>query len=413
MPVAGNPPTPRNTPWFDQNAGIYHRVIDGNGQEGVTAFAVARGSRRYYGQVANRCILLSSLTASNKQQMSRSAHFAKEHINGVQVELPNYSISNTGTEVGTGGPASFTASIEYPAGVFTRCLFSGATTGVAQSKSKILTDFTAVNIPKGKKFWVKVWRADPLGIIYHGSNWFKDNAGQGDAFNFSTTTVPDTTMTTTATNLDATNIYTPSAIVGYTRYGSVMAVGDSLTAGQGDTPDASGDAGLFRFVGTANAWINFGRASDRAAWFLVDSDLRRDSAKWCSDIVIQHAINDLGSGAKTGAQVMASLIAIANLYRAAFPDKRIWVPTSTPTTTDATNVTPGATFAERVILNNLKRAVPAPFDGCLELADALENSRDGGLFAFTADDNDGTHINQSGYLRIPTTGFVDPASFIY
>jgi hypothetical protein len=359
-------------------------------------------------------MLPTTITASNHQQMSRTGHFAREHIDGVQLVLPNFAVDTTGVEVGTGGPASFTASIEYPAGVFAQATFSSSVTGTAQTKTILVTDKIKVNIPKGKKFWTKVWRSDPLGIIYNSFTWFKSNATHGDAFNFSTTTVPDTTMSATATNLDANNLYEPIAIIGYTRRGSTLILGDSLVAGQNDTADSSGDVGLFRFIGASKGYINAGRPSDRAMWLKDNMALRQTLGQYVSDIVVQHTINDIGSGAQTVAQVQSHLTTIGNTLRSLHPNKRLWVATSIPQTSDGTNSAPGSNETKRTQLNDWKRTIPTPYDGCMEMADGVENSRNGGLFAsgtYMDSPGAGTHPTQAGYLAVATAAYVDAASF--
>lgn len=380
---------------------------------GVDTQSIQPFRNRYVGQLATRAgFIPTSVTASNKQQMSRTGHFARENIVSLQLALANFAINSTGVEIGTGGPASFTASIEYPVGVFTQVRFGGLVTGVAQSATILTSDLVQVAIPKGKRFWVKVWRADPLGIIYNSFTWFKSTATHGDAFNFSTTTVPDTTMTTTATNLDANNLYVPLAIVGYTRRGSVLILGDSLPTGQNDTSDASGDVGLFRYIGAARGYINAGRPGDRAVWFKDNSVLRRSLGQYVSDIIVQHTINDIGSGGRSVAEVQADLTLIGNLLRAAYPHKRLWLATSIPQTVDGTNGAAGPNETKRVQLNDWKRTSPTPYDGCIELADAVENSRNGGLFASgTYINTDGTHMTAAGYTAIAPSGFVDEAAF--
>lgn len=375
----------------------------------------------YLGQVANRCLLPTTLTLANKQMMSKCGHFAREHITKLKLVYPNFYISAAGVETPTGAVATFRASIEYPVGVFTQALFGGQTSIAAPSGGFVVSDWIKVNIPKGKKFWDKCHRADANGIIYNspGTN-FKSNALHGDALNFSTTTVPDTTMSATATNLDATNHYQPIAILGLTRSGSVLVLGDSLAFGQNDTVDAAGDVGLFRFIGASRGIINAARPSDRAQWCLANSDLRRSLGQYVSDIVVQQTINDLGSGARTPAELQGDLVAIGNLLRAAYPDKRLWLATSIPQTADGTNAAAGATNANRVIMNNWKRAVPDPFDGCLDVADPIEGLgattlvRDGGRFAdnaFMDTTGAGTHPTAAGYLAVATGGFLDVASF--
>jgi lysophospholipase L1-like esterase len=380
---------------------------------GIDTQTIQAFRNRYIGQLTTRTGFgPTSITPSNKQQMSRTGHFARDHIVAVRLVLANYAVNSSGVEVGTGGPASFTASVEYPAGVFNQARFSGEVTGIAPSASIIVSDLTKVTVPKGKRLWAKVWRADPLGIIYNSFTWFKSTATHGDAFNFSTTTVPDTTMSATATNLDANNLYVPLAIIGYTRRGSVLILGDSLPTGQNDTGDASGDVGLFRYIGAARGYINGARPGDRAMWFKDNSVLRRSLGQYVSDIIVQHTINDIGSGGRSVAEVQADLTTIGNLLRADYPTKRLWLATSIPQTADSTNAAPGTNETKRVQLNDWKRTTPDPYDGCIELADAVENSRNGGLFASgTYINTDGTHMTAAGYTAIAPSGFVDESVF--
>ncbi len=377
----------------------------------------------YLGAVATRTGLPTTVTLANKQMMSKWGHFAREHITKIKLVYPNFYMSASGVETPTGAAATFKASIEYPVGVFTQALFGGATSLVTPAgvAGFVVSDWIKVNIPKGKFFWDKCHRADANGIIYNspGTN-MKSNAIHGDALNFSTTTVPDTTLSATATNLDVTNGYQPIAILGMTRKGSVLILGDSLAFGQNDTVDAAGDVGVFRFIGASRGVINASRPSDRAQWCLANSVLRRSLGQYVSDIIVQQSINDLGSGARTPAELQGDLVALGNLLRTDYPNKRLWLATSIPQTADGTNAAPGATNANRIIMNNWKRAVPDPYDGCLDIADPIEGLgattlvRDGGRYADNAmmdTTGAGTHPTSTGYLGIGTGGFMDVASF--
>lgn len=359
----------------------------------------------YLGHVARRIgFVPNTLTASQKQMMSRSAHFASDAISSLKVVLYNFYVDGTGVEVGSGATASFTASVEYPAGTFTRILFGGNVTGTAPSASLLTSDDTSVSIPNGAQFWIKVWRADANGIVYvGGQTYLKSTALLGDAFNFSGTTVPDTTMNTTATNLDANNQYFPAAVVAMTRKGSIHIIGDSITAAAYDTLDATGNIGPFgRWVN--HAYVSCGRSGDRADWAATGSNsaLRRSLGQYASDVIIQYQVNDLLAG-RSAAQVQADLVTLGNLFKAAYPSVRTWLPTAIPMT-NAANTVPNSANPARVTVNDWKRTSPAPYNGFIEIANTIENGVNGGLFANVTYTTDGIHGTQACYVAVAAAG---------
>lgn len=386
-----------------------------SGAAGATDGIVNRSrSKKFLGQVATRCNTPSGFYAGNQFQMSRHGHFARDYIVSLQLVLPNFYLEN-GVEKLTGGIATFKASVEYPAGTFTAATFGGETQ-IKSSDGLVITDPIRVSIPINKKFWSKVWRNDPKGVLFHGLTAAKSNATHGDAYHVGANigTVPDNTLNTTATNDDANNTYSPVAIIAWTAKGSVIYFGDSLAAGQGDAQDASGDNGLFRAIGADLGYSNQGLAGDHGIRFFGSSAIRRSLIQYFTDVILQHGINDLGSGGRTAAQLLAERTATAELIRTDYPGVRIWGTTVAPQVTNNTNAAaaPG-TNTKRIEFNNLMRKVPAPFDGNLDIADALENSRNGGLFGNNTWINgaDGTHPTQAGYLQVGTSGLLHSGHF--
>lgn len=95
----------------------------------------------------------------------------------------------------------------------------------------------------------------------------------------------------------------------------------------------------------------------------------------------------------------ANLLTIANLLLKR--GKRVWIHTLRPETTSTdgwittANQTPLADEAGRVMMNEWLRTVPAPFSGYFELADAVETSRNSGIWkaGYTLD---GVHYGALG-----------------
>lgn len=390
------------------------------------------GPCQYLGQVATKCMPAFASSTGNRQLMSRSPHFARDAITSLKVVLGNWWCDqqpNPKYEYGSGGTATYTASIEYPAGTFTQLLFGGAAgSGAVADGANAVSDFAAVTIAKDALFWVRVYCVASNAIVFQGGiasvNTSVSDVANGQAMTYAGSGVADQTMGGTVANTNTSSTapcYTPIAIVANTTVPSVFIAGDSRSWAAGDAYDASGDRGeVARSIGATMPYINAGLFGDQVATAKANYAKRATLLQYCSHVVQEAGINDLSAsgGYRTAAALFADL---GTLWSSYFAGKPIWATTLPPRTTSSdswatvANQTVDANNAERVTYNNsYVRAVASPLAGCFEVADAIESARDSGKLKATGAANgytiDGVHESQAGYLLEKNGGGVVPAS---
>lgn len=393
------------------------KSINNNGQYGNALYTLSllAGGRvsPYVGQVANRCYpyTMNSLNAY-KQQMGRKAHMARDNITNPKLVYWNGYVNYTTTfeEKNLADTSTWTASIEYPAGVFTQVTFGGQVSVSPAAGAVFESDACPVSIPVGETFWTRTWRTSDVGSLATEYAPQK-NTAIGDGCNFSATTTTDLTMSAGSFAAGGNYSFGPLAIIGTTQKRSILTFGDSICQGRDDTPDALGSSGIFRVFEDRYGVINAGKSSETTVAFLANSVVRRTLARYVTDVIFEHGINDLGALNRTAEQLQDDLTAIGVLVKTAYPSVRLWLSTHTPVTQSSANTITTAYNSIRVAVNDWKRGIPSPFSGVIEMADSLELSRDRGLWANIGDQIDGLHPTQAGYKRPATAGFVNPLMF--
>lgn len=118
--------------------------------------------------------------------------------------------------------------------------------------------------------------------------------------------------------------YMPNAVIAQIsdpNYKAAIAIGDSWARGIGGTDDTvEGSIGFFQKAlmwdgAKTYASINCGQSSDSAMDFLLGRAHRLDMARLCTHALIIYGINDFVNHARTAAQLVADLKAIAALLR--------------------------------------------------------------------------------------------------
>ncbi|AIK68532.1 hypothetical protein Lo5R7ANS_62 [Mesorhizobium phage vB_MloP_Lo5R7ANS] len=381
----------------------------------------------YLGQVATKSTIPSNRSTTNKQANSRSHHIARDNITSLQIELPNwYWIrSSAGPEQGSGGNITYSASIEYPEGVFTQVLFGGATSGVCADNTALLSDAVAVTIPDGASFWVRTYANAVGAIVFLEGNvgYSQRDAANGELYEYAASGITNKTMGGTLVDNGATSnpIFRPTAIVAQTRKPSVLIIGDSRDWGFTDTHDGSGDLGdLARSIGPSYGYINAACAGDKFSAFNTASARRRELQQYVSHVIIGDAINSLRSGGSGQNKTAATVLAELQTTLEFFTDKVRFTttcggPQTTSTDSWATleNQTYNANWQQVVAYNDAIRAGVANSAGFFEIADWVESSRNSGKWwvngTALATTTDGLHATQASYLRIKNSGAVNPA----
>lgn len=223
--------------------------------------AIAPGTpTSYTGLVATRGGMPNDFNGTNKQFQTRTAHWARGGITSLQLALPNFWGNTTSGEVGSGGTATVTASVEYPAGVCNQVKFGGATSFVIANGAYVVSDSLPITIPNNAEFFVRYHYTSAVGIVYNFSN--ATSMIPADGFAFGVTT-PDLTVTCTGVAATTALGDFPLAIIGQTTRPSVCLIGDSRVTGVQDTTGPTGDIGEFaRSVGPVYSYTNLGNPGD-------------------------------------------------------------------------------------------------------------------------------------------------------
>lgn len=365
-------------------------------------------------------------STTQKQMMSRSAHFARDAITSLQIVIVNWFVDATGTgnETGLGGSTTVEASVEYPANTFTRIQFSGIDAGSVASGATLVSDACSVTIPDGAQFWVRMYKTSATGIVYMGfpnSRTIKDET-LGDAATFGVSGVTNQVMSGTVTsNANSANVRDgPVVIIGTTSKRTFFLLGDSICQGYEDTPDGvTGRMGILaRSIGENYGYINAGISSDRATYWAGSHTGRGPLMDYCTDVIVQLGFNDIFSASRTASQVKTDLGTIYT-YAVTTKGKRCYQTTITPKTTStdswATTANQTVTGQESVkagtgSVNEWIRANTAAIDGYFETADVLESARDSGKWKVDGTANkytpDGIHPDVDGYVLVQSSEVV-------
>lgn len=385
-------------------------------------------------QIASRSNVsnINGTTGSFVQLMTRTFHYARDNIAALKIVLSNWYVDSTGEHAAL-GTATFTASIEYPIGTLTQITFGNATSSPVSAGSNLISDLIALAnaIPTGALFCIRVWQSNPSFVTYlkpANSNGLFPFGGL-DASVFSATTTPDQTMNAAwAPASAASNIFFPTAILGYTSKAAIAIIGDSQAQGFNDGYDVSGDRGPYaRSVGKTNPYSNFSAAGMAATQF-ISTHTRVNALinSYFTHVVCQQGRNDLTAG-QTAAQIVTSLSTIVGYY----PGLPVYLGTQFPRTTGSWTTISGQTVtaqeAARLTLNSLLRSGSiTSATGIFEVGRACESPIDGtgaaqidsGFWSFLAAGtpigivDDGAHPNMAGSMRVANSAVINPALFI-
>ncbi|MEQ1403825.1 SGNH/GDSL hydrolase family protein [Neorhizobium sp. Rsf11] len=347
------------------------------------------------------------------QMNSRTRHFARDNINRVQFLFGNWYFS-TGESPGLGN-MTLTAAIEYPKGRIIPLQWStNPSVVIGPGDNAPLTDPAFVSIPDGAEFWVRTFMTLAEGCTVCE---VKDSVG-GDLAEYGSGELTDKSASGTITNSASQYYcYGPLAIVGETHKPSILILGDSRNhaAPSAVHLDAQSNRGnIAHAIGGQFGYINCAKGGSTMAQ-LIASHTRIVALKtYCTDVVIQHGINDISAGA-SGATALSSVDSIIGY----FSDKNVWTATIEPYTpvssdgwTTGGGQTVDASNPQRVIYNDGLRAIRSGVKGNFEFADDVESIRDSGIWKVAdsgvAITSDGVHLNDNGHQLADNHGSIDP-----
>lgn len=410
---------------FDPDTGEWLGVVDRSGKETivVTARLDQSGSKvkslsvagrdpfsdiafpgyapAYTGFIAtNGSVCDSTLAGANGvAAWSRTCHWARDDIRDAQIVFGNFYVNSGGAEVAGNGSLTMTASIEYPEGTFTQVKWNGEVSGTMAAGDILVSDASTAHIPRGAKFWVRQYFSSSAKSIHYMNQTNVVDSANGEAFNYSTSSLADPTMG--GAMVDASGggiIIRPLAIIGTTTRQSAIIFGDSRQAGtnEGAVQNGYGYRGtVAKIIGPKMAYSNCSRGGANANAFNGASTRQRQLIQFATHIFATHGINDINTGndLSTVTTRLSDYWTLLSAY-----GKKLIAITLSPegvTTTDAyatvANQTANARNSVRVGVNAVIRKASKPLDGFIEVADAVESARDSGKFnapGFTAD---GTH----------------------
>jgi len=208
------------------------------------ANTAANNSVKRYGRFSNKSIVgMGSRFGSNNLEFSDGIETTATsrmpyNIIGKSVQISVYftnfePIAQKNT-LQTFNDITIEASLEYPAGTFTRITFSnGETTFLLKKGFGVESDFIKTYIPEGVTCWIRTNVLVTVGQVWQKNSCTQSSGGLGVA---GVVAGVNSVMSGTITN-STTFCYAPTAVMGIsaTNKASVLLFGDSRTTGQGDT----------------------------------------------------------------------------------------------------------------------------------------------------------------------------------
>lgn len=275
----------------------------------------APGTGFYQGPVAST--RMANSRANVLYGNAISPHLFVESGNRLKIVLPNwYSNLALGDSDGYGS-VTYSAAIDY-LGVKTSFLFGGSTTGTVANGFELESDWLSVNYTAGGAFTIRVWFNAAVGFVYYAMPTNSGNIDSvlGAKFEFQNGVLTDKTLGGTITTSNPLAMFAPLAIIGDTKRPTILAVGDSILAGQSDTFDGTvSQLGYVeRAMASTYAMINCGVPGQLASDFNTGTPSTRRQAlkKWTSHSLCEYGVNDVNVASQ--ATVQASLSTLAGKF---------------------------------------------------------------------------------------------------
>lgn len=398
----------------DTTAGASKNALYDKIETTVIDKGLFNGNLSYEGFLSNRGLLPNTTSVSYFQMNTRSPYWSRVAMRTFRIIVPNFWVNASFVEAGLGAATTIEASIEYPAGTFTRVKFSGSDQGTIPDNSYLISDDITVTIPKDTRFWVRFYWENPNGIIYAQS---VDISGQGGGFEVATTGLTNKVVSGSLTSSDS---HLPvMAIIGQTTSPSVIILGDSKTYGTGDsTGDSTVDFGnIARSIGGSLPYANIARGGERANHFNPSSGWtnRLSLLQYATHAIVGYGYND-AAASQTAVQIEASLTTIWDylVERGIRVYQITMEPGSTSTDSWATtaNQTVRSWSDEMTAVNVWIRTNPGKLSGYFEVCNAISSGADSEKWQVDGTPNkytaDGVHPSTAGYLLIKTSGAIPP-----
>lgn len=346
-----------------------------------------------------------------------------------------YIPANAG-DAGAGNSATLAASLEingvtkrFGGALHEEVLASGAYAIVGPLTP---ADFGLTVFPASTTAWIRssavvgatgqFWPAQ----VQHGAS-----TGVWSITNSTPTTQIDGTGTFTNTGGTTTIAgHTPVALIGKwagRSLPSVLVLGDSIPAGQGDTADNLVDTGGGFAVralracrgGASLPYAVAAKAGDRAYLSYPTATMRQLLATWATDVIDNMATNDFAAG-RTSAATITAKMDMANLCYARGVKRIAWTDilprtTSTDSWATAGNQTKGSPYQTGGAAATYMAAVPSTLglvtgpDAFIAVQDTVKDAGDAWLWKSPSWTTDGIHPLANGHaaMAVPTATYLD------
>lgn len=396
-------------------------------QSGASLYGPTLGAPHapYWGPVANCSMPCNQTNLTKFQAMGNAVRYFRVPVKQIKIRLPGWYVAQLSapsdfTEANLGAPTLWRGAIAVPPGSPTPTQAvveggGGVTLSVAPGATGELI-ITLPNImPEGTPFDCRLWQSNPNGIIFNGTGY----GGPNDGLNTGVTTA-DLTMTNTALTSSFNGAcLLPLQIIGITTADTEAYASDSIGAGTGDSPDVSGDLGIFaRTFGKKIGYVNMGIGSDTAAKFATNSALRRAEMAYAKRVRLHYLTNDINTVSASVA--LTALQSCVDLFPNTVPvhiGTVIPRPSSTDGWTTVDNQTPWVQETRRRTVNRaIRQGFITGIAGIMDPCQVLESkytalgvpALETGLFAAAAPlrtVTDGTATATSSTISSPTAAF--------
>lgn len=417
------------------------QVRGATNSDGSVTCGVAGSDSSKIRQIATRSILSDTIWGAGGKgayMMTRNQHEARnaqgKTITAVKVAVGNFYLNGQSGEIGPGVSKTTTCSIEYPAGTFNQCKFSGATFVAVPTGGLVWSDWITLStpIPSGAIFWERYYYSIPTCGTGCGPDWNQSADPHTDCTNVSASFISDQTMGGTVTcNIPG---YAPFlyAIVGYTSAPAVCIIGDSIAyGGLGQSPPSplhyNGPFALS--LGPYFAYISLANPGETSASFLSSNTRRVALAQYCTTFFSDFGRNDFNYSI-TPSQLIANQKSIRALLPSA---NTFYVATVTPQSTSTDNFLTLAnqssasnTGTTRTYNETLRSTWASWSNGVIDIAALTESSISNssgsaggsGTGKWKVDPKgvqanyytcDGTHLSVAAHLLVASSDIINPA----
>ncbi len=380
------------------------------------------GNVGYQGQFATRSFINADIDTTNRQMMTRSAHFAESAVSSFKIVICNCAINANGDVVGPGGTTTATAGIEYPQGVCTQVKFSGVASGTVPNIATLTSDDIAVSFPQGAQYWVRMFIVGTVGLADTAGFGSVTDPSLGDATTVAVSGLSDKTIDcTTVTGTAGVDIVTPIAQITSITKPSICVIGDSIAYGVA-TVTALGDNGVITpSVSTSFGYINMARDGIEALTYSTYLTFFQTIFPYCSHLISQSGLAGIALG-DSATTVEGQLTPVyAGFSGTAFQTTLTPETTSTDSWATTANQTVKSFEAQRVQFNSdLRSASFGPNGGYFDMNATLATGTNSSLWNAGASfpqcapwTTDGVHPDTCGNAYVASGHTIDQSRIHY